>query len=124
MFRFYVRLVVIGLAFAMPVRADDLADAASDLCEKVKSCALDEMGSQQLSEEQREMMQPMIETMCESVHEKIAQVTPAHPNYKPAIACMRSMQRLSCRMMQDPQQMTTPECQDYEELLRESEPQS
>ena len=124
MLTFFIRLVVIGLALAMPVHADELAVAATDLCEKVKSCAIEEMGSQQLTAEQRDMMQPMIETMCESVHEKIAQVTPSHPNYKPAIACMRSMQRLTCRMMQDPQQMTTPECQDYEDLLRESEPQS
>ena len=95
--------------FVTPAQADELGDAAQTLCEKVKSCAIAQMEGQNIPEETRQMMQPMLDNMCTQVRGKVGEVPTGHPLYKPAVACMESMGA-----------MTTPECEEYEELAREA----
>ena len=106
--------------FVTPAQADELGDAAQTLCEKVKSCAIAQMEGQNIPEETRQMMQPMLDNMCTQVRGKVGEVPTGHPLYKPAVACMESMNSLSCENMQDAGAMTTPECEEYEELAREA----
>ena len=105
---------------AQTVSADDIADAALGLCEKVKSCAMAQIEEEDLTPELRQMMQPMLENMCANMEDKVEAVPAGHPLYAPAIACMRSMEALSCEAMQDPGHMETPECAAYEKLVRET----
>lgn len=101
--------------------ADELGDAAQGLCEKVKSCAIAQMEGQEITPEIRQMMQPMLDSMCAQVRGRVGEVPAGHPMYKPAVACMESMNSLSCDRMQDAAQVITPECEEYEKLARESD---
>jgi len=112
--------LVLGLVLTMPVRSDDLTTAAMDLCEKVKSCAMAQMAEEDITPEMREMMQPMLDNMCESVQSSMGDVPTGHALYGPALACMRSMEKVSCQQMQNPDGMKTPECDKYEKLAREA----
>ena len=120
------RLFLIGLALVanLPAHADDLTAASLDLCEKVKSCAVAQMGEQDLTPQMREMMQPMLDNMCANMQSRIGEVPTGHAMYAPALACMRSMEKtLTCAMMQDPEGMRTPECDAYEKLAQEANTQ-
>ena len=101
------------------VAADDLTDAAQGLCDTVKSCALEQIAREDLTPEMHEMMEPMLENMCTTMRENVQEVPTGHPLYQPAVACMRSLESLSCEQMQSPDRTTTPECKEYEKLAKE-----
>tara|TARA_R110002124_G_scaffold266702_1_gene433666 strand:+ start:283 stop:660 length:378 start_codon:yes stop_codon:yes gene_type:complete len=110
-----------SLLLAMPsLHADELADAAQALCEKVKSCAMAQMEGQELTPETRQMMQPMLDSMCTQVRSRVGEVPSSHALYQPAVACMQSMNSMTCENMQDAGEMVTPECDEYEQLVNES----
>jgi hypothetical protein len=111
---------VLAVALAGPLAADELADASRALCDNVKSCALEQMASQELTPEMRQMMEPMLANMCTQMNSKIKEVPTDHGLYKPALACIRSMQSLTCEQMQNGMETQTPECQEYEKLAREA----
>lgn len=115
------RLALLLLLSSLCVYAvsDDLSDAAQGLCDSVKSCALEQMAREDLTPEMRQMMEPMLENMCTTMQANVQQVPAGHPLYKPAVACMRSLESLSCEQMQNLDRTTTPECQKYEKLARE-----
>ncbi len=116
-----VNVILLSMVIVAPVsRADELADAAQTLCEKVKSCAIAQMEGQELTPETRQMMQPMLDSMCTQVRGKVGEVPTGHPLYDPAVACMQSMNSLTCENMQDAGDMVTPACEEYENLVRES----
>ena len=99
--------------------ADDITSAASGLCEKVRSCAMAQVAEEDLTPELRQMMEPMLDSMCANMQEKVQEVPTGHPLYQPAIDCMRSMEALSCEDMQSADNLQTPACEEYEKLARE-----
>lgn len=109
--------LAVCLLLATPVFAEEFTSAAMGLCEKVKSCAMRQLASEELTPEMRQVMQPMLENMCANMQANIGEVPTGHPLYKPAIACMRSMEQLNCERMQDAEGMQTPECEQYQELV-------
>ena len=66
--------------------------------------------------EMREMMEPMLESMCVQMRQGVEEVHTGHPMYEPAVACMRSMANLSCADFQSEKAGETPECQQYRKL--------
>ncbi|NOR40797.1 MAG: hypothetical protein GQ537_06290 [Gammaproteobacteria bacterium] len=115
----FLSLLFIALLVSSSARADDIADAALGLCEKVKSCAMAQIAKEDLTPEMRQMMQPMLDNMCANMQGKVEAVPSGHAMYAPAVACMRSMEALSCEAMQG-EQVRTPECKTYEKLARET----
>lgn len=111
---------ILSLVATLPAHSDDLATAAMQLCEKVKSCALAQVAEEDLTPEIRQMMQPMLDNMCADMRSSMGEVPAGHPLYQPALACMRSMENLTCEMMQDSERMETAECKAYEKLAREA----
>lgn len=117
-------LIAFTLVVILPTRADDLTAASLDLCEKVKSCAMAQVAEQDLTPQMREMMQPMLDNMCANMQSRIGEVPTGHPLYAPAVACMRSMEEImTCAMMQNSGNMTTPECEAYQKLAQEANTQ-
>jgi hypothetical protein len=112
-------ILAVCLLLATPALAEEFTSAAMGLCEKVKSCAMQQLASEELTPEMRQMMQPMLENMCANMQANIGEVPTGHPLYKPAIACMRSMEQLSCERMQDSEGMQTPECDEYQALVEQ-----
>lgn len=103
-------------------QADELTDATQALCDSVKSCALEQVAQEDLTEEMREMMGPMLDNMCADMRSQVQSVPADHKLYQPAVGCMRSMVSLTCEQMQDPQSAKTPECLEYEELAGQAAP--
>jgi len=112
--------ILLCLITVSSARAEEFAVAAQALCEKVKSCAMEQLQGAELTPEARQMMQPMLDGMCAQVQGRVGDVATGHPLYKPAAACMQSMNTLTCEMMQDADQLQTPACEAYEKLARES----
>ncbi len=114
--------VILACLFSTHASSDDFADSALQLCEKVKGCAIAEMNQADLTPEVRQMMEPMLATMCSSMQANIQQVPSGHKLYKPALACMKSMNEMSCKDMQSQESYQTGACKTYEELARNYEP--
>ena len=117
--RHQLGILAAGLVLATPLQADEFADAAMGLCEKVKSCAMQQMAMEDLTPEVRQMMEPMLEGMCASMQARIGEVPTGHPYYEPSLACMRSLESLSCENMEDPNSMQTPACEKYQALIKQ-----
>lgn len=115
--RLLVSLVLIHLS--AHAAADELRDAVQGLCDSVRSCALEQIVKEELTPEMRDMMEPMLDNMCATMKENVQEVAPGHPLYDPAVACMRSLQSLTCDEMQNPERGSTPECEAYEKLAGE-----
>ncbi|MEM8661241.1 MAG: hypothetical protein AAGF35_10180 [Pseudomonadota bacterium] len=102
-------------------QADDLSDAARALCDSIKTCALEQVASQQeLTDEVKQQMTPLLDNMCTSMQSQVADVPVDHPLYQPAVGCLRSMVSLDCQQMQSAAGIKTPECQEYHELATKS----
>lgn len=115
--RLLVSLVLIHLS--VHVAADELRDAVQGLCDSVRSCALEQIVKEELTPEMRDMMEPMLDNMCATMKENVQEVAPGHPLYDPAVACIRSLESLTCDEMQNPGRDSTPECEIYEKLASE-----
>ena len=108
--------VVLGAIFSVSTFADEYSDASLGLCEKIKSCAMAQMGSQEITPEIRQMMQPMLDGMCGKMLVNMPEVAQSHAMFKPAVACMKSLEALSCEQMQETSDANTAACKEYEEL--------
>ncbi len=121
----YTRLVLAAaVAFsAFPfgaAQADAYTDAAGAACERMKSCALEQMG--EVPPEMRPMIEASLDGLCVQMQhpENYAGFSRQHPLYDPATACMKSIAGLSCEQM-DQQGGETPECKRLNELAKEYE---
>jgi len=63
MMKYFIRSAMLMLAMAMPAAAQDFEKASMAMCEKVKTCTLEQMGQRDLTPEMRQMMEPMLKTM-------------------------------------------------------------
>jgi hypothetical protein len=117
------KLLSAGLLLALSTWAcaDDLTDAARGLCDNIKTCALEKIAEENLTDEMRAMMGPMMDNMCAAMQDKVQEVPEGHALYEPALLCMRSMESLTCAQMQDEDQVMTSECKEYERLAKEAE---
>lgn len=109
-----------SLCLSVPASADDLTKAAEDLCQTVKSCALEQMGASDMTPEMKEMMGPMLDGMCQGITASIGAVPKGHKLYAPAVACMRSMDKLGCTLVEGGGNTAdTPECEKYAEMAQQ-----
>ena len=115
-------LLPAALLFALGVHAtdDELTDAAQGLCETVRTCVLEQAEQQELTPEAREKMGPMLDNMCATMRSQVGEVPVGDGLYGPAVACLRSMQSVSCLEMQNPDRVATAQCKEYERLAREA----
>lgn len=110
----YSMIATAFLAMSSTVaQADELTDAANQVCENVKQCTLSQMDQSQMTPEIRAMMEPMINSMCDAMRAGVKEVPTNHELYQPAVACMRSMAELSCEDFQNEESFQTAACKDY-----------
>lgn len=115
-------ILALGLAaqlVAGSTVADEFADQALGLCEKVKACAMSEMNQQALTPQMREMMQPMLNNMCTVMSSNVQEVPKDHELYQPALACLKSLQALDCAAYKNMDEAGTRECEAYEAKLEQ-----
>jgi len=113
-----IATLAVWLAASMHVHADEMADAALELCEKVKACSLAQIDQEDLTPEIEAMMKPMLDGMCANMQSRVASVNTSHPMYDVSLSCMRSMSALTCDQLMNENQVVTPECEEYEAEAR------
>lgn len=106
-------VVLASLGVVLPVQAEKMTEASLALCEKVKGCALEQLQQEEFTPEMRQMMEPMLNGMCQAVRAQITEVPTGHPLYAPALACMESMAQLSCAALQGGDDIKTAACEEY-----------
>lgn len=120
MFKRTTAAAFLAVTFALPASADDIVKAAADLCETFKGCAIEQMGAMEMTPEMRQMMEPMFASMCTGIGARIGEVPTGHKLHQPAVACLRSLEKLGCAAMNnDGDDANTPECEKYEELAEQ-----
>lgn len=96
--------------------AEDLKNASQMMCEKMKTCARQELDAMtDLTPDVRKMMVGMLDNVCEQV-ESFRKSVEQHELYAPAAACMNSMSGQSCADMKVGAR--TDECAEYEKLAQ------
>ncbi len=100
-------------AIAANVNASELSDSYALLCQKIKECSAAEISS--LPAEQRAMMEPMLESMCQQMQQNFAYAQVYPDLHTSAAACIRSMAALPCDEFN---QASTAECRAFEEKAR------
>jgi hypothetical protein len=98
--------------------ADELTDAADGLCATIKTCALEAVAGQDLTDELRQKMAPVLENNCAEMRSQVQAVPANHTLYQPAVGCLRSMASLNCPELQDAGAVKTPECTEYDRLVK------
>ena len=98
--------------------ADELTDAAAGLCDAIKTCALEALAGQDISDELRQQIDPVLEANCADMSRQVLPVSASKQLYQPAVGCLRSMASLSCPHLQNASQFKTPECAEYDRLLK------
>ena len=115
-------MVLIAMFAAIPTgvaKADAFTEARAALCEKVKTCAMEQMAVEQdMNEQMRTMLMNSLDSMCVSMEQGFSVVTRAHELYEPATACMNSMVQLSCQTLIENGDEQTPECVAFREEAR------
>lgn len=107
-------------AVSLPAIADDLVSAANDMCEHVKACSMAQIAESDMTPEMRQMMEPMLESMCDQMRQGVQQVPSGHALYQPAVDCMRSMAELGCDDFLNGNAAETPACKEYRELAEKA----
>ena len=113
-------LLTLVLILPAAAQADSFQTEWDTYCNKVKSCALDQMGQTEMPEGMREMMMGTMNKMCASVKKSFdAAANSEHQEIIEAGArCLRSLHQKSCAQLMggDAGMHQTPECQKYREL--------
>jgi hypothetical protein len=101
--------------------ADELTDATEELCDTIKSCALEAVAGPGLTEELQEEMAPVLENSCTDIRGRVQAVSANHSLFQPAVGCLRSMATLSCERLHNAGLVKTPECTEYDRLATPSQ---
>lgn len=100
--------------------ASNLNQATSKLCDKIKSCAMQEMAEQDLPPGMEQMMTAMFEQSCTSIIAPYAgKATNAGLEQK-AVACINSINKLSCGTVMSATGSKTEECKSLESAARQA----
>lgn len=98
--------------------ADELTDAAEGLCDTIRTCALEAVAGQDLTDQLRRDMAPVLENSCAEMRRQVQAVPADHSLYQPAVGCLRSMASLSCQRLHNAGEVKTPECTEYDRQLK------
>lgn len=117
----YLPVLPLCLGILVPTAAaSEIEDAATALCEKVKACSMAHIAEADLTPEVRQMMEPMLRNMCETMRAGVREVPSGHQLYQPSVDCMRSMAGLGCQDFEDEQKLQTQACKDYQRLAEQA----
>lgn len=109
---------ILALMLSAYSNADDLTDAAEGLCDTIRTCALEAVAGQDLTDQLRHKMDPILEKNCAQMRSRVQAVPANHELYQAAVGCLRSMESLSCPQLYNTSEVKTPECGEYDRLLK------
>ena len=114
-------LITITALLFMNTAHADLKDKTDQLCEKMKTCAVEEMGGEQ-PPGIIEMMKGMFDSMCASMIQPYATTFTEEGLEDKAEACLDTIIETSCEVLMDAQGKThdSPECKEFEAAADEA----
>jgi len=98
--------------------ADELTDAADGLCNTIKTCALEAVAGEDLTDELRQEMDPVLEANCADMRSRVLAMPASNELYQSAVGCLRSMASLRCNLLHNMSEIKTPECAEYDRLAK------
>lgn len=110
-------LAMLTLLAVSSVNADELSDAANQLCHKIKQCARADMEANAMSPSAQTDIDAMLESMCGNIQQELILARSHTELYAPATACIKSLGKSSCEVVQG--EDVTNECQTFERNLRQ-----
>lgn len=118
-----VLMLLLGLAGASMAAAqnEDLASEMNKFCDKMKSCATEQMAGSGLSSDMEAMIMQNMEGVCAGMEAQFQAAVSNNRMYQPALACLRSMQSMSCQQLQDSDGAASAECERYEAMVEAKE---
>ena len=87
-------ILIVSLA-SLNVTATDFDKEITQLCDKLKTCTLAEIGASNISPEMELMMKPMIDNICKQMIEQFNSTDIEGIQKEDAISCIKSMSALS-----------------------------
>lgn len=104
-------------------QATELYNSTLSLCEKSKTCALQQMaGDTTVSPEMKAMIETSMAGMCQAIQGKFAMASHYKDLENAASKCIDSMVKLSCQQLENLESDTpTAQCESYQQLLKQYE---
>ena len=114
-------MITIAAVLFMNVAHADMTEKTDQLCEKMKTCAVEQMGADQ-PPGIVEMMKGMFDSMCASMIEPYATTFTEEGLEDKAEACMDSILETSCEVLMASQgdAHESPECKEFEAAADEA----
>lgn len=105
---------LLALALSLPAvalaEADALEEAARGLCDTIKSCALERYVGDYPLDDPDAPAASQVDADCDVIWKRVPRLAPGASGFDAAVACMNSLQSLSCERLQDLASAVTPEC--------------
>ena len=117
-----IKALPLFILFALPNigHTTSLNQATNKLCEKIKSCAKAQMAQQNLPPAMEQMMTAMFEQSCTSIIAPYADQATNAGLEKKAVACISSINSLSCGVIMTATGSKTAECKTLESAARQA----
>ena len=106
-------VAVLGL-LSFNAAAGDMETKSQQFCEKIRSCTLAEMASQDVPPEMEAMLKPLIDGMCTKMMAEMEAEEVPKALEDDAMACMDSMNALSCSALMNGE-AETKACDDFQD---------
>jgi len=113
-------LLLSTLTLSSIAAATSLNEATDTLCRKIKSCATTQLEQQDLPPAMLQMMKAMFDETCASMISPYADKATDAGLEKKAIACIESINTLSCPALMQDSGGETAECKTLEKAAKEA----
>jgi len=100
--------------------ASSLTEATKTLCSKIKSCTTAQLQQQQLPPQMLQMMTAMLDESCAKTIAPYANKATNAGLEKKAIACINSINALSCNALMNTSEAETGECRALEKAANDA----
>ncbi len=100
--------------------ADNVADSTARVCQKVKQCGVAQLEQQGLQSEMIDMMKSMFDGMCDSMVAPYVRQANDAGLEKKALACLETIEALSCKQLMNGAGNETKECKELEKAADEA----
>ena len=100
--------------------ASSLTEATNTLCSKIKSCTTAQLKQQQLPPAMLQMMTAMLDESCAKTIAPYADKATNVGLEKKAVACIKSINSLSCNALMNTSEAETDECKMLEKAANEA----
>jgi len=113
-------VIAVLMTVSSLAHADKLTEMTGAVCEKIKTCGVAQLEQQGLPAETVQMMKAMFDGMCTSMVSPYINRTLDAGLEKKAVACLDSIQSMSCPDLMQGGADNSAECKEFEKAADEA----